>query len=100
MGNVGSHSHHDDRQMPMMNPEFQSYPDMNVIFKGIPKMMQVADDMHILTQAITDMRNMTFGLGLITMVGMLLFVALKCMQGRRGNLRRRRRFHNVSHIIN
>ncbi|KAM3725596.1 Bile salt-activated lipase [Dirofilaria immitis] len=42
-----------------------TYPDMNYIFfRGIPKMIQVADDVHRLTDYIMDLRNMTIGLNL------------------------------------
>ncbi|CAD5235780.1 unnamed protein product [Bursaphelenchus xylophilus] len=87
-----ANSHHPEPPMAMEQP--LPYPDMNVIFKGIPKMMQVADDMHVLTEAITDMRNMTLGMVLISMVGMCIFLVLKYMQTRRNSLRRRRRLQN------
>jgi len=71
----------------------QPYPDMNVIFKGIPKVMQVADDMHRMTNYIEDMRNMFFGCSVITVLGILVFVLLKCMKKQK---RRGRRFiHHV-----
>jgi hypothetical protein len=66
------------------------YPDMNVIFKGIPKMMQVADDMHVMTSAIVDLRNITVGLSLMSVFGMILFLILKYVQGKRSHRRRRR----------
>jgi len=57
-------------------------------------MMQVADDMHVLSQAVTDMRNLTYCLSFIMLIGMIVFLVLKCLQGRTGKMRRRRRLQN------
>uniref|UniRef100_A0A1I7ZXY0 Secreted protein n=1 Tax=Steinernema glaseri TaxID=37863 RepID=A0A1I7ZXY0_9BILA len=65
------------------------YPDMNMIFKGIPKMMQVADDMHRMTDYIQDLRNMTLALGVMSFIGILLFLLVKFKSGRRTRRRRR-----------
>ncbi|VDN07407.1 unnamed protein product [Thelazia callipaeda] len=62
--------------------DHQPYPDMNVIFKGIPKMIQVADDMHRMTEYIMDLRNMIFALVCLLVVGMFLFLLLKIARGR------------------
>ncbi|VDK29611.1 unnamed protein product [Gongylonema pulchrum] len=73
---------------PMM--DHQPYPDMNVIFRGIPKMIQVADDMHRMTNYIMDLRNMTIGLVCLSVVGMILFLIMKLAQGRSSAARRKR----------
>uniref|UniRef100_A0A0R3RLV6 APP_amyloid domain-containing protein n=1 Tax=Elaeophora elaphi TaxID=1147741 RepID=A0A0R3RLV6_9BILA len=70
--------------------DHQPYPDMNVIFKSIPKMMQVADDMHRMTNYIMDLRNMTIGLVCLSIVGVFLFVIVKLTQGRSSAARRKR----------
>uniref|UniRef100_A0A915C575 Uncharacterized protein n=1 Tax=Parascaris univalens TaxID=6257 RepID=A0A915C575_PARUN len=74
---------------PLMD-HHQPYPDMNVIFKGIPKMMQVADDMHRMTDYIMDLRNMTVGLVCLSMVGVFLFLIMKFAQARNSASRRKR----------
>ncbi|VDK49058.1 unnamed protein product [Anisakis simplex] len=79
--------------VPKMDPmmeHHQPYPDMNVIFKGIPKMMQVADDMHRMTNYIMDLRNMTVGLVCLSVIGVFLFLILKFAQGRNSAARRKR----------
>jgi hypothetical protein len=76
-----------------MSHQTAAYPDMNVIFKGIPKMMQVADDMHRMTNCIQDLRNMTLGLSAITVLGIAVFLLLKCVK--KQNRRRRRFIHNI-----
>lgn len=60
------------------------------------RIFQVADDMHVMTEAITDMRNLTFGMVAITVVGMVVFIVLKVMQTQKHTMRRRRRLQNVS----
>ncbi|KAL3990358.1 hypothetical protein ACH3XW_31415 [Acanthocheilonema viteae] len=70
--------------------DHQPYPDMNVIFKSIPKMVQVADDMHRMTNYIMDLRNMTIGLVCLSVVGVFLFLIMKLSQGRSGAARRKR----------
>lgn len=59
-------------------------------------MMQVADDMHVLSQAVIDLRNLTYALSFISLIGMCLFLIMKCLQNRKGKTRRRRRLQNVS----
>ncbi|TKR57817.1 hypothetical protein L596_030466 [Steinernema carpocapsae] len=58
--------------------------------KGIPKMMQVADDMHRMTNYIQDLRNMTLGLGVIAFIVMFFFLIIKIKDNRRRNRRRRK----------
>ncbi|TKR80837.1 hypothetical protein L596_014834 [Steinernema carpocapsae] len=72
---------------PLVMEPIQAYPDMNMIFKGIPKMMQVADDMHRMTDYIQDLRNMTLALGVLSFIGMFFFLLIKL----KGNRRRSRR---------
>ncbi|CAG9535404.1 unnamed protein product [Cercopithifilaria johnstoni] len=51
------------------------YPDMNYIFfKGVPKMIQVVDDMHRTSDYITDLRNMTIGFACLSFMGALIFL--------------------------
>ncbi|KAK0404293.1 hypothetical protein QR680_017385 [Steinernema hermaphroditum] len=85
----GSSSQPQHRPLAMEHPP-APYPDMNMIFKGIPKMMQVADDMHRMTDYIQDLRNMTLALGVMSFIGMLLFLLVKFKSGRRSRNRRRR----------
>ncbi|KAI6191428.1 hypothetical protein M3Y97_00227100 [Aphelenchoides bicaudatus] len=92
MGTTSSHHHSMDSHMAMEHQPI--YPDMNVIFKGIPKMMQVADDMRTLSNAVVDMRNLTYALSFMMLLGMCMFLVLKCLQTRRGKTRRRRRLQN------
>ncbi|VDO77576.1 unnamed protein product [Heligmosomoides polygyrus] len=66
------------------------YPDMNMIFRGIPKMIQVADDMHRMTDYIMDLRNMTIGLVIISVIGVCGFLLLRIIQGRSSRRRRQR----------
>ncbi|VDM60172.1 unnamed protein product [Angiostrongylus costaricensis] len=87
----GSSSH---QNQDMMDHHHQ-YPDMNMIFKGIPKMIQckmfyVADDMHRMTDYIMDLRNMTFGLVIISVIGVCCFLLLRLLQGRSSHRRRKR----------
>uniref|UniRef100_A0AAF5PKR1 Uncharacterized protein n=1 Tax=Wuchereria bancrofti TaxID=6293 RepID=A0AAF5PKR1_WUCBA len=70
--------------------DHQPYPDMNVIFKSIPKMMQVADDMHRMTNYIMDLRNMTLALVCLTVIGVFLFLIVKLTQRRSSAARRKR----------
>ncbi|CAD6189355.1 unnamed protein product [Caenorhabditis auriculariae] len=87
MGSAGSSAHHSSSDL--MEHHHQ-YPDMNMIFKGIPKMIQVADDMHRMTDYIMDLRNMTIGLVAISAVGLIGFLILKAVHGRNNKTRRRR----------
>uniref|UniRef100_A0A7E4VJ20 Conserved plasma membrane protein n=1 Tax=Panagrellus redivivus TaxID=6233 RepID=A0A7E4VJ20_PANRE len=88
MGN--SNSNPAPEPQPMMEPPRYPLPDFNDIFhKGVPKMMQVADDMHRMTNYIGDLRNMTLGLAVISAVGVVLFVIMKWHNGRRRSRRRR-----------
>ncbi|KAE9417569.1 hypothetical protein Angca_001643, partial [Angiostrongylus cantonensis] len=93
----GSSSH---QNQDLMDHHHQ-YPDMNMIFKGIPKMIQltnhcwcdmfyVADDMHRMTDYIMDLRNMTFGLVIISVIGVCCFLLLRLLQGRSSHRRRKR----------
>lgn len=52
-------------------------------------MMQVADDMHRMTNYIMDLRNMTVGLVFLSILGMIFFLILKWHNGRRAAKRRR-----------
>ncbi|EFO21192.1 hypothetical protein LOAG_07301 [Loa loa] len=62
-----------------------TYPDMNYIFfKGIPKMIQVADDMHRMTDYIMDLRNMTIGFVCFLFMGALIFLFLRHIQKQSG----------------
>ncbi|VDK61669.1 unnamed protein product [Onchocerca ochengi] len=70
--------------------DHQPYPDMNVIFKSIPKMMQVADDMHRMTNYIMDLRNMTIGLVCLSIIGTFLFLIIKVAQSRSNFARQKR----------
>ncbi|KAH7728050.1 Protein F46C8.3 [Aphelenchoides avenae] len=83
-----SNSHHP--QPLQMQEQPPPYPDMNVIFKGIPKMMQVADDMHVMTSAIVDLRNITVGLSAMSVFGIIMFLILRYLNHKRGSRRRRR----------
>ncbi|KAM3728317.1 hypothetical protein ACO02O_04904 [Dirofilaria immitis] len=76
--------------------DHQPFPDMNVIFKSIPKMMQVADDMHRMTNYIMDLRNMTIGLVCLSIVGIFLFLIIKLTQNRNNVVRRK---HELGHRI-
>ncbi|KAL3982503.1 hypothetical protein ACH3XW_47425 [Acanthocheilonema viteae] len=59
------------------------YPDMNYIFfKGVPKLIQVADDMHRMTDYIMDLRNMTIGFVCFSFMGALIFLFLRQIQKR------------------
>uniref|UniRef100_A0A915Q7D5 Uncharacterized protein n=1 Tax=Setaria digitata TaxID=48799 RepID=A0A915Q7D5_9BILA len=79
--------------------DHQPYPDMNVIFKSIPKMMQVADDMHRMTNYIMDLRNMTIGLVCLSIIGMLLFLIMKFAQGRNSVSRRKRELGHRNELL-
>ncbi|RCN40685.1 hypothetical protein ANCCAN_13388 [Ancylostoma caninum] len=83
----GSSSHQNNQDL--MEHHHQ-YPDMNMIFKGIPKMIQVADDMHRMTDYIMDLRNMTIGLVIISVIGVCGFLLLRLVQGRSSSRRRKR----------
>nr|CAD2171626.1 unnamed protein product [Meloidogyne enterolobii] len=75
---------------PFQTQQQYQFPDMNQIFKGIPKMLQVADDMHRMSNYIQDLRNMMFICSLFTIIGLFLFILLKFLQNRKGARRRRR----------
>ncbi|VDM41769.1 unnamed protein product [Toxocara canis] len=54
------------------------YPDMNVIFfKGIPKLMQVADDMHRMADCVSDFRTLTYGAIVVSIIGSIAFLVMK-----------------------
>ncbi|CAJ0934549.1 unnamed protein product, partial [Mesorhabditis belari] len=74
---------------PDMLDHHHQYPDMNMIFKGIPKMIQVADDMHRMTNYIMDLRNMTIILIIISAIGIVGFLIIRAAS--RNNQKRRRR---------
>ncbi|CAJ0563495.1 unnamed protein product, partial [Mesorhabditis spiculigera] len=74
---------------PDMLDHHHQYPDMNMIFKGIPKMIQVADDMHRMTNYIMDLRNMTAVLMVISAIGCVGFLIMRAAS-RKGSKRRRR----------
>ncbi|CAB3399194.1 unnamed protein product [Caenorhabditis bovis] len=68
--------------------DHHQYPDMNMVFKGIPKMIQVADDMHRMTDYIMDMRNLTIAVVAISAVGILGFLILKIVHGKSSRRKR------------
>ncbi|MFH4974226.1 hypothetical protein AB6A40_000935 [Gnathostoma spinigerum] len=70
------------KPQPIME-HHQPYPDMNVIFKGIPKMMQVADDMHRMTNYMMDLRNITVGMVALSIIGGIIFLIMKISQSRK-----------------
>lgn len=54
------------------------YPDMNIIFfKGIPKLMQVADDMHRMADYVSDFRTITYAGIVFSIIGALVFLIVK-----------------------
>lgn len=53
-------------------------------------MMQVADDMHRMTDYIMDLRNMTIGLVCLSAIGVFLFLIMKLAQGRSSGAHRKR----------
>ncbi|KAK0413141.1 hypothetical protein QR680_006622 [Steinernema hermaphroditum] len=68
---------------------FPQEPDMNaVVYQGVRKMLLVADDMHRMTGYIRDLRNMTVLLGLISIVGGLIFLFVFFKSDRRTTSRR------------
>ncbi|EFO82296.1 hypothetical protein CRE_00522 [Caenorhabditis remanei] len=69
--------------------DHHQYPDMNMIFKGIPKMIQVADDMHRMTDYIMDLRNLTIAVLGISVLGMIGFLILKIVHNKRSGRKRR-----------
>ncbi|CAI2357458.1 unnamed protein product [Caenorhabditis sp. 36 PRJEB53466] len=69
--------------------DHHQYPDMNMIFKGIPKMIQVADDMHRMTDYIMDLRNLTIAVLAISIVGLLCFLVLKMVHNKSSRRKRR-----------
>lgn len=87
MGNSNSQP----EPQPLMDAPRYPLPDFNDIFhKGVPRMMQVTDDLHRMTDYIMDLRNMTFGLVGLSIVGMIFFLILKWHNGRRKTKSRRR----------
>lgn len=42
----------------------------------------MGDDIHVLAQAVTDMRNLTYALSFMMLLGMCIFLVLKCLQGK------------------
>ncbi|KAI3420826.1 hypothetical protein GPALN_014445 [Globodera pallida] len=97
MGSGNSHpaTHYLDTSMMHEQPP-APYPDMNMIFKSIPKMMQVADDMHRMSNYMMDLRNMMFACSVLSALGIVLFLLIKYLHGRKGgsSRRRQRRHHN------
>lgn len=88
---------HDPHTPALLQPSQQmqpaatvQFPDLNILFKSVPKMMQVADDMHRMADYIMDMRNMLLGMSAITMVGVCLFVVLRYLQSKRKTKRTQR----------
>uniref|UniRef100_A0A914C353 Uncharacterized protein n=1 Tax=Acrobeloides nanus TaxID=290746 RepID=A0A914C353_9BILA len=81
---------------PTASLEQQSYPDLNMIVKGIPKMMQVADDMHRMTNYMGDLRNMTLAMGVMSAIGIMLFLLLKYVHSSRKKRRNRQRLYHHS----
>jgi len=77
----------------MMSDHHQQFPDLNMVFKGLPKMMQVADDMHRMTEYMGDLRNMMLVMMGLSLVGVIAFLLLKYVQGRRQNADRRHSYH-------
>uniref|UniRef100_A0A2K6W2B2 Uncharacterized protein n=1 Tax=Onchocerca volvulus TaxID=6282 RepID=A0A2K6W2B2_ONCVO len=66
-----------------------TFPDMNYIFfKGVPKIIQIADDMHRMTDYIMDLRNMTIGLVCFSFIGAMIFLFLRYIQKRNGTCER------------
>uniref|UniRef100_A0A0N5AAI9 Resistance to inhibitors of cholinesterase protein 3 N-terminal domain-containing protein n=1 Tax=Syphacia muris TaxID=451379 RepID=A0A0N5AAI9_9BILA len=65
--------------------EVQQYPDMNAVFSQLPKMMQVADDMHRMTEYMMDLRNMTFALVCSSLILGVLYLITKIIHYRRKN---------------
>ncbi|OZC10341.1 hypothetical protein X798_02648 [Onchocerca flexuosa] len=62
-----------------------TYPDMNnIFFKSVPKMIQIADDMHRMTDYIMDLRNMTIGLVCFSFIGAMIFLFLRHIKKRNG----------------
>jgi hypothetical protein len=89
MGNT--YSNPPPEPAPMMENPGYPMPDFNNIFhKGVPKMMQVADDMHRMVDYIGDLRNMMVGLALLSIIGILIFAILKWQNGRRTSRGRKR----------
>uniref|UniRef100_A0A914PQK6 C2H2-type domain-containing protein n=1 Tax=Panagrolaimus davidi TaxID=227884 RepID=A0A914PQK6_9BILA len=71
----------------------EKMPDFNNLFQeSVPKMMRVTDDLHqmILLQStnIRDLQNMM--IGLLTIIGILIFFILKYRNGKQKQKRRRR----------
>ncbi|KAI1724098.1 hypothetical protein Ddc_05301 [Ditylenchus destructor] len=101
MGNSDSHLNRmeSSQQLSLMDqqPVNYNYPDMNVIFKGIPKMMQVADDMHRMTNYIMDLRNMAFAMSAIGFMAVIMCAAFKLYQSRKVAQRRRSRCNHHHH---
>uniref|UniRef100_A0A0K0ER11 Uncharacterized protein n=1 Tax=Strongyloides stercoralis TaxID=6248 RepID=A0A0K0ER11_STRER len=78
-------------QMPdPMMMEHQPYPDLNLILRGVPKMIQVADDMHRMTNYIKDLRDMLLISVFISFIGILLFLMCKIATNRKRRRNRKR----------
>uniref|UniRef100_A0A0R3RXT1 Transmembrane protein n=1 Tax=Elaeophora elaphi TaxID=1147741 RepID=A0A0R3RXT1_9BILA len=87
----GQFEMHDDEKTDHDQIMDGTYPDMNYIFlKGIPKMIQVADDMHRMTDYIMDLRNMTIGFACFSFMGVLIFLFLRQIQKRKSTDMRER----------
>lgn len=99
MGSSQSMNHNPGDMM-----DHHQYPDMNMIFKGIPKMiqvrlnlkensgfehLQVADDMHRMTDYIMDLRNLTIAVLAISVVGLICFLILKMVHNKSSRRKRR-----------
>ncbi|VDD96199.1 unnamed protein product [Enterobius vermicularis] len=70
--------------------EAPQYPDMNAVFSQLPKMMQVADDMHRMTEYMMDLRNMTFAMVCISLIlgGLYLLTKLILHYKRKNSYRK------------
>ncbi|CAI4225495.1 unnamed protein product [Auanema sp. JU1783] len=88
MGGTSSMYQQHPQELNMMDQH--SLVDIRSIVNGIPKMMQVADDMHRMTDYIMDLRNMTLGLVAISLIGVIGFLILRAVNGRTGRSRRKR----------
>uniref|UniRef100_A0AC35FHN0 Uncharacterized protein n=1 Tax=Panagrolaimus sp. PS1159 TaxID=55785 RepID=A0AC35FHN0_9BILA len=75
----------------------EQMPDFNNLFQqGVPKMMQVADDVHRMTDYVRDFRNMMVGIVLLSIIGALIFLFLQCRNGKQRRSNRGRLFHSSS----
>uniref|UniRef100_A0AC34EZV7 Uncharacterized protein n=1 Tax=Panagrolaimus sp. ES5 TaxID=591445 RepID=A0AC34EZV7_9BILA len=105
MGNIFSSSP-PEPEVESKTPLNSEYPMLdfnNIIHKGVPKMMQVTDDLHRLTNYVKDFRNMMVGLILLSIAGVLIFVFLKRQNARRHSNHGRKRlneYRNEHSILN